>query len=198
MKAQPLAYNKDNQEDKEPLFDTIDNLKGCLRVYADMVPKMTIKRDSMRAAAARGYSTATDFADYLVRDPSAAHPHSSRLTERPVSLRKARSRKIGWLVSYFDQYRAVKSAAAEQPNNIVQSKQASKDSDSLRCDQSLLLSAAAWTNAFQVPASLSSFRVPLPRRLLSECQSLGQLTVCQCPWRSPSSTCVEPLVGVDE
>jgi argininosuccinate lyase len=67
MKAQPLAYNKDNQEDKEPLFDTVDTVKGCLRVYGDMVLAMTVKRDSMREAARRGFSTATDLADYLVR-----------------------------------------------------------------------------------------------------------------------------------
>ena len=67
MKGQPLAYNKDNQEDKEPLFDTIDNLKGCLRLYADMMPQIEVKRDNMREAARRGFSTATDLADYLVR-----------------------------------------------------------------------------------------------------------------------------------
>ncbi len=67
MKAQPLAYNKDNQEDKEPLFDTIDTVKGCLRAYADMVPAIECKRDNMYAAAKQGFSTATDLADYLVR-----------------------------------------------------------------------------------------------------------------------------------
>ncbi len=67
MKGQPLAYNKDNQEDKEPLFDTVDNLKASLRVYADMIPAITAKHDNMRAAAASGFSTATDLADYLVR-----------------------------------------------------------------------------------------------------------------------------------
>ncbi|WP_426415154.1 argininosuccinate lyase [Aestuariirhabdus sp. LZHN29] len=67
MKSQPLAYNKDNQEDKEPLFDTVDTLKGCLRAYADMVPAIRAKADSMRDAARRGFSTATDLADYLVR-----------------------------------------------------------------------------------------------------------------------------------
>ncbi|MGD8407526.1 MAG: argininosuccinate lyase [Thiohalophilus sp.] len=67
MKGQPLAYNKDNQEDKEPLFDTIDNLKGCLKLYADMMPQITVKRDNMYEAARRGFSTATDLADYLVR-----------------------------------------------------------------------------------------------------------------------------------
>ena len=67
MKSQPLAYNKDNQEDKEPLFDTADTIKDCLRAFADMAPAIEAKRDSMREAAMRGFSTATDLADYLVR-----------------------------------------------------------------------------------------------------------------------------------
>jgi argininosuccinate lyase len=67
MKSQPLAYNKDNQEDKEPLFDTVDNLKGCLRLYADMMPQIEVKKENMYAAAKSGFSTATDLADYLVR-----------------------------------------------------------------------------------------------------------------------------------
>ena len=66
MKGQPLAYNKDNQEDKEPLFDTIDNVRGSLKVFADMVPQMQVRREVMREAARRGFSTATDLADYLV------------------------------------------------------------------------------------------------------------------------------------
>ncbi len=68
MKGQPLAYNKDNQEDKEPLFDTIDNLRGCLKVYADMMATLQVKRDNMERAAIQGFSTATDLADYLVRN----------------------------------------------------------------------------------------------------------------------------------
>ncbi len=67
MKNQPLAYNKDNQEDKEPLFDTIDTLLGSLRVYADMMVAISVKADNMRESALRGYATATDLADYLVR-----------------------------------------------------------------------------------------------------------------------------------
>jgi argininosuccinate lyase len=67
MKGQPLAYNKDNQEDKEPLFDTVDNLKGCLKVFADMIPAITPRRERMREAALKGFATATDLADYLVR-----------------------------------------------------------------------------------------------------------------------------------
>ena len=67
MKSQPLAYNKDNQEDKEPLFDAIDTVKDCLRAFADMVPAITAKKENMYEAAKRGFSTATDLADYLVR-----------------------------------------------------------------------------------------------------------------------------------
>jgi len=67
MKSQPLAYNKDNQEDKEPLFDTIDTVTGCLRVYADMIPTIRFNREVMYQAAKRGFTTATDLADYLVR-----------------------------------------------------------------------------------------------------------------------------------
>ena len=67
MKSQPLAYNKDNQEDKEPLFDTADTLINCLRAYADMVPHISAKKENMYNSAKRGFATATDLADYLVR-----------------------------------------------------------------------------------------------------------------------------------
>jgi argininosuccinate lyase len=67
MKGQPLAYNKDNQEDKEPLFDTIDTLTDTLRIFADMAGGITVKPQAMRDAALQGYATATDLADYLVK-----------------------------------------------------------------------------------------------------------------------------------
>jgi len=67
MKALPLAYNKDMQEDKEPLFDTIDTVKGSLKIFADMIREMKINADVMLQAAAEGFSNATDVADYLVR-----------------------------------------------------------------------------------------------------------------------------------
>ncbi len=67
MKGQPLAYNKDNQEDKEPLFDTADTLGDTLRIFVDLVGGVRVRADRMRAAAAEGFSTATDLADYLVR-----------------------------------------------------------------------------------------------------------------------------------
>ena len=66
MKGQPLAYNRDNQEDKEPLFDTVDTVLDCLRAFADMVPAIRPRTDVMAEAARRGFSTATDLADYLV------------------------------------------------------------------------------------------------------------------------------------
>jgi argininosuccinate lyase len=67
MKGQPLAYNKDNQEDKEPLFDTVDTVVDTLRIFADMAGGITVKPNAMRAAALQGYATATDLADYLVK-----------------------------------------------------------------------------------------------------------------------------------
>lgn len=67
MKGQPLAYNRDNQEDKQPLFDSIATIQSCLGVLAAMVPTIAVNRERMREAASRGFATATDLADYLVR-----------------------------------------------------------------------------------------------------------------------------------
>ena len=67
MKGQPLAYNKDNQEDKEPLFDTVDTLRDTLRIFVEMLAGLQVRADAMERAAQRGYATATDLADYLVR-----------------------------------------------------------------------------------------------------------------------------------
>jgi argininosuccinate lyase len=67
MKGQPLAYNKDNQEDKEPLFDTADTVIDTLRIYADLITGIRVKADAMRGALSQGYATATDLADYLVK-----------------------------------------------------------------------------------------------------------------------------------
>ncbi len=66
MKSQPLAYNKDNQEDKEPLFDTIDTVHDCVTAFANMLPHMKVNRQQLYSAAQQGYATATDLADYLV------------------------------------------------------------------------------------------------------------------------------------
>ena len=102
MKGQPLAYNKDNQEDKEPLFDTVDTLKDTLRIFAEMVAGMTVRPDAMEQAALRGYATATDLADYMVkkglpfRDAheavahavKAAMSHNVDLSELPLEVLK--------------------------------------------------------------------------------------------------------------
>ena len=85
MKSQPLAYNKDNQEDKEPLFDSVDTLHGSLRVFADMMPTIEVHHDAMEKAARQGFSTATDLADYLVR--------------KGIAFREAHE-IVGWAVRY--------------------------------------------------------------------------------------------------
>ncbi len=88
MKAQPLAYNKDNQEDKEPLFDTVDTVIDTLRIFADMAGGITVEPQAMRQAALQGYATATDLADYLVkkglpfRDAHEAVAHAVRACEQ--------------------------------------------------------------------------------------------------------------------
>nr|WP_315234903.1 argininosuccinate lyase [uncultured Albidiferax sp.] len=108
MKGQPLAYNKDNQEDKEPLFDTVDTLKDTLRIFAEMVGGITVKPEAMERAALRGYATATDLADYMVkkglpfRDAheavahavKAAISHNVDLSELPLSVLQQFNPKI--------------------------------------------------------------------------------------------------------
>jgi len=66
MKGLPLTYNRDMQEDKEPLFDTVDTLKGCLEVYEKLIPRLKLNRAAMEKAATKGFLNATDMADYLV------------------------------------------------------------------------------------------------------------------------------------
>ena len=109
MKGQPLAYNKDNQEDKEPLFDSVDTLKDTLRIFAEMVGGITVKPDAMERAALKGYATATDLADYLVkkglpfRDAheavahavKAAISHAVDLSELPLAVLQQFNPKIG-------------------------------------------------------------------------------------------------------
>ncbi len=109
MKGQPLAYNKDNQEDKEPLFDTVDTLKDTLRIFAEMVGGITVKPEAMERAALKGYATATDLADYLVkkglpfRDAhetvahavKAAISHAVDLSELPLAVLQQFHPKIG-------------------------------------------------------------------------------------------------------
>ncbi|MFZ2737758.1 MAG: argininosuccinate lyase [Burkholderiaceae bacterium] len=108
MKGQPLAYNKDNQEDKEPLFDTVDTLKDTLRIFAEMVGGIRVKAEAMERAALKGYATATDLADYMVkkglpfRDAheavahavKAAISHQVDLSELPLSVLQQFNPKI--------------------------------------------------------------------------------------------------------
>jgi len=89
IKGQPLAYNKDNQEDKEAVFDTVDTLQATLRAFAEMVPGIAVDRDAMRRAALKGHATATDLADYLVRRGVAfrdAHEAVARAVRRADEL----------------------------------------------------------------------------------------------------------------
>ena len=89
MKGQPLAYNKDNQEDKEPLFDTADTLLNTLVIYADMLQGISVNKANMRQAALEGYATATDLADYLVKKGMAfrdAHEVVALAVKHGVSL----------------------------------------------------------------------------------------------------------------
>jgi argininosuccinate lyase len=110
MKGQPLAYNKDNQEDKEPLFDTVDTLRDTLRIFVDMTGGITVNAAAMEQAALKGYATATDLADYLVvkkglpfRDAheivahavKAAVSHNVDLAELPLSVLQQFSAHIG-------------------------------------------------------------------------------------------------------
>ena len=91
MKGQPLAYNKDNQEDKEPLFDTVQTVMACLTAFADMVPNIIPKKENMLRAALTGYATATDLADYLVRKGLAfrdAHAIVGRLVAAGINEHK--------------------------------------------------------------------------------------------------------------
>jgi len=96
MKSQPLAYNKDNQEDKEPLFDAVDTLHDCLRAFADMLPAITPRREMMREAARRGFSTATDLADYLVRK-GLAFRDSHEIVGQAVQYAAAQSKDLAEL-----------------------------------------------------------------------------------------------------
>ena len=91
MKAQPLAYNKDNQEDKEPLFDSIDTLRNCVDALNGLIPNIAAKPENMRKAAESGFSTATDLADYLVKKGlpfRTAHDLVGRIVKRAITMGK--------------------------------------------------------------------------------------------------------------
>ena len=96
MKGQPLAYNKDNQEDKEPLFDAIDTVRGSLMAFADMIPALVPNIEIMREAALRGFSTATDLADYLVKN-GVAFRDAHEIVGKAVALGVAESKDLSEL-----------------------------------------------------------------------------------------------------
>ena len=119
MKGQPLAYNKDNQEDKEPLFDSVDTLKDTLRVFAEMVPGITVKAEAMERAARLGYATATDLADALVKKGVPfrdAHEAVARAVKHAmgegVDLERAAARRAAGLPSGDRRRRAGRAHAA--------------------------------------------------------------------------------------
>ena len=96
MKGQPLAYNKDNQEDKEPLFDTVDTLKDTLRIFCELVGGINVKPEAMERAARRGYATATDLADYLVKK-GLPFRDAHEVVARAVKASMAQGRDLGEL-----------------------------------------------------------------------------------------------------
>jgi argininosuccinate lyase len=96
MKGQPLAYNKDNQEDKEPLFDAVKTLHDSLLAFADLVPAMKAKPDSMRRAASLGHPTATDLADYLVRK-GVAFRDAHEIVGTAVGMAETQGKDVGEL-----------------------------------------------------------------------------------------------------
>jgi argininosuccinate lyase len=128
MKGQPLAYNKDNQEDKEPLFDTVDTLRDTLRIMAEMVGGITVKTEAMERAALKGYATATDLADYLVkkglpfRDAHAVVAHAVKsaiaqgldLSELPLATLQGFHKDIG-----EDVYEVLTLRGSMQARNVV-------------------------------------------------------------------------------
>ena len=93
MKGQPLAYNKDNQEDKEPLFDTADTLASTLSIFAEMLRDVTVNKEAMRRAALEGFSTATDLADYLVKK-GMPFRDAHEVVARAVRLAEAENRDL--------------------------------------------------------------------------------------------------------
>jgi len=114
MKGQPLAYNKDNQEDKEPLFDTVDTLRGTLRAFAEMLPGLEVDAAAMRRAALEGFATATDLADHLVKRglPFRDGPATVRAAGRSRSSRGPRRGGLGGRARARRRHRAGASAGA--------------------------------------------------------------------------------------
>ena len=116
MKGQPLAYNRDNQEDKEPVFDSCDEVLACLEVLSGMIPAMRFKRDRLRAAAAEGFSTATDLADYLVRR-NVPFRDAHEIVGKAVHF--AETSNIGLEDTSLEQFRQFSDAIAEDVYDVL-------------------------------------------------------------------------------
>ncbi len=146
MKGQPLAYNKDNQEDKEPLFDALDTLKDCLTAMLGMLPHLDVRADRMREAASLGFATATDLADYLVRKDvpfrdahevvgrCVAHAVAKRVAlsdltsggtaalqsgDRRVGIRRADARRVGQRAQPHRRHRAGAGPRGDRPRSYT-------------------------------------------------------------------------------
>jgi argininosuccinate lyase len=116
MKGQPLAYNKDNQEDKEPLFDTADTLLQTLRIFVDLVGGIEVRAERMRLAAAEGFSTATDLADYLVKK---GMPFRDAHEAVAQAVRSAASRGIDLADLTLDELRGISSLVDADVSGVL-------------------------------------------------------------------------------
>ncbi len=119
MKSQVLAYNKDNQEDKEPLFDTIDTVLGSVRVYADMLPHIIFNEDNLAQAVNKGYATATDLADYLVAK-GVAFRDAHEIVGRAVRLAIDENKELPQLS--LQQFQSFCSVISEDVYNVLQTR----------------------------------------------------------------------------
>jgi argininosuccinate lyase len=119
MKSQVLAYNKDNQEDKEPLFDTVDTLQGSLRLFADMIPNLKFKRDNLIAALGGGYATATDLADYLV-SKGIAFRDAHEIVGRAVRMAIDADKELDQLT--IEQYQSLSNVITDDVFAVLQSR----------------------------------------------------------------------------
>ena len=119
MKSQVLAYNKDNQEDKEPLFDTIDAVAGSVRVYADMIPHIVFKTENLAQAVNKGYATATDLADYLVAK-GVAFRDAHEIVGRAVRMAIDEDKELPQLS--IEQYQSISKVIAEDVYSVLQTR----------------------------------------------------------------------------
>ena len=119
MKSQVLAYNKDNQEDKEPLFDTIDAVMGSVRVYADMIPHIIFNEGNLAQAVNKGYATATDLADYLVAK-DVAFRDAHEIVGRAVRLAIDEGKELPQLS--IQQYQSISQVITEDVYPVLQAR----------------------------------------------------------------------------